>query len=476
MILLLVFIFFFTTRITNLTLLPLFNDESIYINFGQRMIEDSNNRFYSLFDGKQPLLMWLFGISSNIFSDPAYAGRLISVIFSTTTFFGLYFISRKFLSKPYFYIPLIIYTITPVFLFFDRQALMEGPLNAISIWSLYFLVKLMETKKMRFAFFLGTILGLGLFIKSTAILFVITSIFYLLYLAFKNKKKTVPYILVVLITAVVVLFPLITNPQFSIILSRGDRFNLTLAEMAKFPFFLWTKNMFDFITISFWQLTPPIFTLSLIGIVLFIKEKKGKILIFWFLLPLIISIITARGFNPRYAEALLPITVVFTAYSVYYFFRIIPILIPTALISILLIFNPLVYFNVMDRLTPLFSQKHEYVTDDTSGYGIKEAVSFLNEKSQNSPIIVGVRLDAGNPENAILAYFYKNPAVQATYFDKQMFSKDFDFKLLKPQFPVYYVSRSQHQGGLESYLVEEKRFYKPGEKSFIGVYRFDNNQ
>ncbi len=54
----LLFALFLFVRLVNLTALPIFNDEAIYVNWGQIMVNKPGFAFYSLFDGKQPLLMW----------------------------------------------------------------------------------------------------------------------------------------------------------------------------------------------------------------------------------------------------------------------------------------------------------------------------------------------------------------------------------------------------------------------------------
>jgi len=60
--LLFIILFYFLLRLPKLTLIPIFNDEAIYLDWGWREIHGGASLFYSLYDGKQPLLMWVFGI------------------------------------------------------------------------------------------------------------------------------------------------------------------------------------------------------------------------------------------------------------------------------------------------------------------------------------------------------------------------------------------------------------------------------
>lgn len=131
---------FLFSRVIFLTRLPVFNDEAIYISWGQKMLA-SGHWFFSLFDGKQPLLMWIFGLFANLFSDPLFGGRLVSVIFGLFSLLAIYRLSSQSLPTT------IVYLLSPIFLFFDRQALMESALTCFGLWSLIFLIKIVRSAK-----------------------------------------------------------------------------------------------------------------------------------------------------------------------------------------------------------------------------------------------------------------------------------------------------------------------------------------
>ena len=62
---------YFFTRLTNLTLLPIFTDEAIYIRWSQIGALDANWRFISLVDGKQPMFTWIMMVLFRLFDgDP----------------------------------------------------------------------------------------------------------------------------------------------------------------------------------------------------------------------------------------------------------------------------------------------------------------------------------------------------------------------------------------------------------------------
>ncbi len=73
---------YFLTRLINLTILPIFTDEAIYLRWSQIMAYDAGLRFLPLTDGKPPLFFWLmmFPIKFLANFDILFAGRLTSVL------------------------------------------------------------------------------------------------------------------------------------------------------------------------------------------------------------------------------------------------------------------------------------------------------------------------------------------------------------------------------------------------------------
>ena len=182
-------IFYFALRLINLTKLPVFNDESIYLDWGYREIHNPGFLYYSLYDAKQPLLMWIFGIFESFFYNPLFGGRLVSVITGFITFAGIYKLSKYLFSKQIGLIGIFTYSVIPVFSFFDRQALMESSIAAVGIWSGYFFLKNLNAYKSKSAIILGIILGLGFFIKSTSLIFLFSYLFLSFILLFISRNK-----------------------------------------------------------------------------------------------------------------------------------------------------------------------------------------------------------------------------------------------------------------------------------------------
>ena len=86
-------------RTFNLTHLPVFGDEAIYIRWAQIMRTEPTLRFLPLSDGKQPLFMWVLMPFLKIFSDPLVAGRMVSVLTGLGTGIGIFVLSYLLLKS-----------------------------------------------------------------------------------------------------------------------------------------------------------------------------------------------------------------------------------------------------------------------------------------------------------------------------------------------------------------------------------------
>lgn len=479
--------FYFLFRLVNLTKLPIFNDEAIYLDWGFRETHVPGYLYYSLYDAKQPFLMWIFGIFQTILPDPLFAGRLVLVIFGFLTLIGIYKISKEYFDKKIAIIASISYIVVPIFVFYDRQALMESAIGAIGIWSVYCLLKVIYGKKYRNSVFLGLILGIGFFIKSSAVIFIISAILILVFYILKEKQKILYFknLLVVGISFFLADFLLFINPQFWQTLPSNNRFVFTFSDLLSFPIDTWSNNLIGNFEISFIYLTPLILIASAIGIYFIIVKntKDKKILAAWTLLSIFIQIILIKGTSQRYLVSFLPPFIIFAAYGFIEIYKKIKLnndsffailLFIPLFLSVFLISNPIQYIQFTSKLSKY--SLLEYVNEQTSGIGVLETVDFLKKEINGKNALVGIALNTGNPESAMINYFQKSNNIKVTYLDSQLFSKSLnDIKCLKYRNLVYFVSRDEQQGGLNQYFYKIKTFNNPYGTNSIGVYKLIEN-
>ena len=477
--------FYFLTRLVFLTKLPIFNDEAIYLDWANRIIQGIVSPFYSLYDGTQPGLLWIFGVFTKVFPDPLVAGRFVSVLFGLTSMLGLYKLSARFVSQKVARLSALFYIVTPLFVFYDRQALMESAIASVGIWSIYFLARFLENFNSKFMVFLGILLGIGFFIKSSAAIFLVPLSIIGFISFFRVAKRRKSLFLGGLIFAALfslVISPLFFQEQAKIIYSGSNRYIMTLGELARFPLITWTQSFRNALEILTWHVFPTTLLLAVFGVFISFKRKKKdfslSLFLLWFLLSTLAVLIIAKQVQSRYLVAFTPLVILPAAKGIFFIPKklrqvvvISAVLMPLA-VTLILIFKPDYYLKILSEVTTT-SDVQTYVYGFPSGYGIKETRAFLEEKAKTRPILVGVRLDSGNPESAMFTYYGpgKNPRLRSIYFDRRILVDiPPELEYIELPVPLYFVSREENLAGLDKYLVEVARFYKPDNIHFIGVY------
>src|SRR3989344_5479332 len=178
------------TRLYNLTELPIFTDEAIYIRWSQIAKGDANWRFISLTDGKQPSYVWVAMILMRFFDDPLFAGRVVSVMAGFATLIGLFFLGREVFRKVWVgVVSSALFLIYPMALVYDRLALYDSLVGMFTVWSLFVQVKMVQTLQLHYAFIAALVIGGGMLTKTNAF----SSIYFfpitLLLLTLKPKER-----------------------------------------------------------------------------------------------------------------------------------------------------------------------------------------------------------------------------------------------------------------------------------------------
>lgn len=273
---------YFILHLLNLTLLPVFNDESGYLDWAWSYTHMPGHLYDSLLDAKQPLMVWIFAIFENFFEDPLFAGRFASALIGSASVAGIYIVAKKLLDKYSAFIAAMLYAIVPIFVFYNRQALLEAGISCIGIWTCYALLCVLHKPSTRNSVMLGIILGIGFFIKSSSLLFIASSTILIFLYAYKKRQlRLIKSYFISLTTFFCVDLLLFINPLFWEGLALNSRFSYTPSEFLTFPAKDWLDHFFGFIEIGLVFVTPFIFLSAIAGIVLMwkTKEKNHKIFI-----------------------------------------------------------------------------------------------------------------------------------------------------------------------------------------------------
>ncbi len=429
-------VFYFFSRIQNLTSIPVFCDEAIYIRWAQIIQSEETLRFVPQSDGKQPLFMWINAVSLKIFSDPLVSGRIISVFagFGIAILISLITIVLKnyqeeekdiivFLKKNIvnnYYLFLFVYSVyclTPFAFFFDRLALADNLLSFFGALSLLLSILLSKYPSLNLSMFLGISLGLAWITKSPAIYFIVLSLFTFFILNIK-KIKLILYPIISSLIAYLIYNILRLGPQFYQIALRNKDYVWTISEVLKHPLDPLKPHLFNALEIYQHYISWPLLIILLIGLFLiFYKKNIDKknnlgylIVASWWILPLIANSALAKVFTARYILFTLPPMLILISLSLWNFFLIIKN-IYLKLILFILIFYLNMSFMVKISVSPFYqklpSSETGYLSDWTSGWGIKESFDYLKQKSLNSNVIVGTEGSFGTLPNGIQIYANK---------------------------------------------------------------------
>jgi 4-amino-4-deoxy-L-arabinose transferase-like glycosyltransferase len=438
--------------------------------------------YYSLYDAKQPFLMWLFGISSSIFSDPLFAGRFVSFLLGLLSAIGLYYLGKELFSKRVGFIASFTYILIPIFVLFDRQALLESAITTSGIWSLYFVIKSIQSKRViKFELLTGLSLGLGYFSKTTAFLFFISTVVIFLLSYFKSKNVTyLQRLFLITCTFVFSILILLINPQFWQTISTNSRYVLTPTELFNFPMALWISNLFAVVSISFVFITPIVLIISLIQIIKFMLSKKQTNLILWISTPLLITLLTMKAPSQRYTVSLLPLVVLLFATFFKDFHKnktikisilMVSIVIPLVL-TLIQIYKPLDYFTYSNKISN-FSE-YGFVNGQVSGYGLKDVVHYLDAENKKVPIVVTYAENSGNPESALSVILSKKDIMNGYFEFKYLQGIPNDIGCIELQSgqDLYFVSRDEQLTGFDNFVEKVKTITKPLGQDTLGIYIF----
>lgn len=414
-ILILIFGFYFLSRLQNLTSIPVFCDEGIYIRWSQIIKTEETLRFLPQTDGKQPLFMWLNAISLKFIDDPLISGRIVSVFAGFGILLGLFFLTAIILSfsskekniwqfisqslKDNFYqaiFTIIIYCLLPFTFFFDRLASADTLLSFFGLISLILSLLLAKYPRLDLAIILGFVLGLSWLTKSPAIYFIVLSI--ATFLAFNFRKIKLYYLTIISsILAFLIYNILRLGPQFQMIALRNKDYIWTIGEILKHPLDPLKPHLINTFEIYHYYLSIPLIIFAVLALIIYLKNWKSEvrnfiILIAWWLLPLIANCIMAKVFTARYILFTLPPLLVIISILIFSFIKKIPFTY-LRFIFIIAIFIPNIIF-IKNLSTNPFNQKlpsseQGYLIDWTSGWGIKEVATFLKQRSLSANVIVG---------------------------------------------------------------------------------------
>jgi len=425
-------IVFFLLRLPNLTILPVFADEAIYIRWAQVMRAEPTLRFLPLSDGKQPLFMWLMMGFLKVVKDPLFAGRALSVFSGFGSLVGLYLLSFSlFKNRRQAILSVLFYTIIPIFVFFDRMALADSMLLMFSIWIFYFGLLFVKYARLDLAMIAGILLGLSLLTKSPAIFFVLLLPFSLIFhpfktkSSFKRKEKAIHILKGISLWGVIygfgfVIFNILRlGPNFHMMGLRNKDYVFSFSEIFSHPLDPLKPHIFDLISWLPNLLTWPIIILSILGFLLMLLDKNHIKKALWlfslFFVPLFAESLMAKVFTPRYILFTLWPLLIFASFSTSFILekirkrkmkRIFAFVLIGFLVFISLRYDFLLILDPQKAPLPR-RMRSGYLEEWSAGQGIKETADYLKSQAENKNVLVGTEGYFGTTPDGLQIYLNK---------------------------------------------------------------------
>lgn len=453
---------YLVTRLTGLMSFPVFSDEAMYIHIAQIIDNDRESLFLTKVNAFKPLFIWIIVAYQNILSDPILAARLVSVTAGVASLIGVYLLGRELFSERVGKVSAIIYLFCPYFIFYERLAFMESLVNAFGIWIalISFRISKENELKNRSFIFLGILLGLAFFTKSTALMFIPTP--FVIFVLWKTyyKKNFFKFFSLTALIILLINLPYFFTDQIIGFQNRhpifsGTKYYIPLGTLLEFPIEIWEENIRKIYIYLMIYLTFPLFLVTTFGMFYagMIKNKAGIALTLLFAIPASIIMLIGNVIFSRYYLALVPPLILLSGWALihladYVAEKLFPLSSRRAniILSILLVFivsEGMIFSKNLAQdpdkaLFPNFD-RFQYLISPHSGLGVKDAADYLISASRKSPIHVMTSWSQGNPQDGIMVYLWGKSGINiipALWWpdQKQLFPQDKTY----PVFPSKY--------------------------------------
>lgn len=474
---------FILVRLTFITVFPPFTDESLYTRWGQLMIASPEYRWASIaYLSRQPLAFWLFGLGGNLFGDALIGGRFVSLLLSLPAFFAVVAITKKLWGDRAATISAFLIAAAPYAILINSLAIMDGIILSGSACILWLILAFTDDGKRWRIFAIGAILGITLWIKTTALFLDALAVFSLLFLRPKNYswKKSLADIGVVATTAILFLLPLLLRPDIAKLIGEPSSFTFSVNELLSLPIHPWMQNVWETL-ISCMLYFSPFLILMLLARPSTGKQKSFMLLCIWTCVTFLSMIILGKNFRMRYhAFGIIALFPLFAAGLAVTFEKLNNYR-RTAEIVVAAVFLVLSGFFIFKTATfytwflPT-SGERDYAIGWPSGYGIPELVSWIDaHASPQHPMALAVVDTPGNPTDYIVSYYYFKNSVQVLFVSLA----PTELQKLAPiaqKVPLYLATRSSRIPPTATpFLTPIKRFHLPYSKETVGIYRVTFN-
>ncbi|HYD35445.1 MAG TPA: hypothetical protein VD999_05235 [Vitreimonas sp.] len=450
----LIAVIYLVTHLINLTALPVFADEAIYIRWSQLIIDDwQRYLFFPMNDGKTPLFMWLLIPFQYLFADQLWAARFVSVAVGLLQVGVMGYLLSLLQARPKTQLLGMIFTvILPFWFFHHRMALIDGLLTlwlslllvglikladhhqghhasvalSLSKKSVQVIVATFDRISIGWIAMTGVCFGFSLWTKVPAILFAPLFVLWAGWaekVSWSSRLVLLAKMMVAAGIGIVIFASLKISPVFSQLFSRGSDFLYPWREVVFDGKWQQTiTNFSTYISYFYHYLSVSLLLLSVAG--LFIKRhQKTYHLLFWSALSFILPIaLLGKVVYPRY---FMPVSLFFTLAGALAFQDLVDSFInqPRNIarkavggLLVTVLCTQVVMTSLYFMLPALFSSnatpfvaadKVQYLHEWSSGHGLLETAALIRSLSQDHTVAVATEGYFGTLPDGLTLYFHR---------------------------------------------------------------------
>lgn len=464
---------YFFSRFLWITRYPIFNDESTYLRYGYVMTTVPGQAWYSLVhSGKQPLVYWLYGLSMKFITDPVLAARMITVLIGFVTVIGCYTLGSRIGSRRVGVVAALLVIVSPMQVFFDRLALVDSVLAAICVWLLVELDALTQTKRSSSSILVGALIGLSLWVKSTGFLFALVTLVWMV-ITWRIRPAFPFWQTMARITAscLLVSLPLTLRPEYSRVVAMAGEYTFTWREVWSKRLAYVPGNMLDGALVIAGYISPVVLGASVFATAYQRKTRLLLLTLSWVVMLGTIFIFGKTVHSRYLLFATIPMVVASASVLSRFPLLVLAAVVPMTSLSLLLIARPDTFFHVFPSWRVFQSESWQYIDGWPSGYGLKEAFALVEADRKLQPAVMTVRLDTGNPEDAVFVYGVSRSDTYVRYLDYRLVEEASEILSHASRIPTYFITRSGQYAGFEHSIILLGRIPKPRGNDAIEVFR-----
>lgn len=395
----------------NLTGLPLYLDEGIYIFWAYLFSTNPSYAYISMQDGKTPLFIWATSSLNLLFNNFLYSARLVSVFASVVSLGCWMVLGAKMFGNKILKWIFILFLVTPFNILISRLGFVDSLLIAfysLSILGLFLAkesaMKKQKVKTFTAAFFSGLFLGLAFLTKTTAKIFFAVEIFILVFWGLQLlRKKEFRSAALLTVSGLIVSgiyfeimgylkfgalrhWEMIANKESVLIFSLPELFRKFFIEHN---FTAQVKNLP--VSIEYFAVyLGPILPFFATGVAYIFKTGKH----YWILLLVLILtcavFLSAKVPASRYFAIIIPELLIICAFGLFWIWQKKSMALKIVSIILLCFSGFLSFKMISDPINAYYSSDDQanFVDYNLNALGLKESVDYLAPKKDTATVAV----------------------------------------------------------------------------------------